>query len=481
MDKDKAIEELWRRGILDFKLSEVQKTMKDSILSDKNKISVVLSSRRLGKTWMLCVLALEQCLRKPYSIVKFVFPKQKDAKTNISPLMREITDDCPKDILPTYMTADKIYSFPNGSQIQLAGSDNGNIEGVRGGRADLCLVDEAGFVDDLKYGIRSVLSPTVKTTKGRIIMASTPSRDPNHEFITEFVHPYMAENRIKIFTIFDNPNFDDEIIRETIEEYPLGEEDPDFKREYLCQLSERADQMVIPEMTPEAEKNIFCSDIEIPPYYDSYVGIDVGFVDLTVALFGYYDFKKATLVILDELVIEGMNTQELADGILEKERELFKDPYTGFSNTPYLRVCDNNLIVINDLQKLHGINVVPTAKDKKEAAINSLRITVSNDKLRIHERCKTLRYHIKMAEWNNRRSDFKRIKNSTDGTIKGGHADCLDALVYLHRNVITSKNPYPIGYDQMTGENIQRSHHSRSDENRAKSFMRSILNIRNKD
>ena len=55
MDKSKALAELWRRGVLDFKLSGVQKKMKKNIFSDKNKISVTVCSRRLGKTWLLMV------------------------------------------------------------------------------------------------------------------------------------------------------------------------------------------------------------------------------------------------------------------------------------------------------------------------------------------------------------------------------------------------------------------------------------------
>jgi hypothetical protein len=193
ISKSDAIAKLWEMGELTWKLNDVQKKLKAKVDNDTTKTSVVVVSRRTGKTFWLCTEALSQCLKHPNSIVKFLFPKQKDAKINIQPLMREIMEDCPEHLKPRFNTQDKIFYFDhNGSQIQLAGSDNGNIESIRGGKAHLCIVDEAGFCSDLKYAIRSVLSPTIRTTGGKIIMASTPSKSPDHEFVSEFMLPYKA-------------------------------------------------------------------------------------------------------------------------------------------------------------------------------------------------------------------------------------------------------------------------------------------------
>jgi hypothetical protein len=472
---DEAKDQLWRLGVLDFKLSEVQKIMKAQILGDKNKTSVVLSSRRIGKTYLMCTMAIEMCQSKPGSIVKYAFPKQNMAKKMLLPVMRKILEDCPKDIKPEYMTADKVFRFPNGSEIQISGTDNGNIENLRGGDSHLNILDEAGFMFDLTYGVRSVLGPTTKTTGGRTILISTPSRSENHEFIVDWVYPYQVEGRIKIFTIFDNPNLSQDAIKEALSEYPTGDKDPMFRREYLCEISRGADKCILPSLTPEAEKIMVSADYIRPKFFDAYVSMDIGGSDLTAVVFGYYDYLNATLVIEDEYVVgKEVNTKDLAENIKAVETRLWINPIDMTPVPPYMRVADNNnLILLTDLQRDHGITFIPTRKDNREAAINSLDVAIGARKIIINPKCKHTIYHAKFAEWNNQRTKFKNLKDSPSGEIKGGHADALAALIYLHRNVIKSKNPYPNGYGDYTGSNVFQSQLKKeeSTDNSVKSWM----------
>jgi len=479
LSKEQAIDNLWRLGILDWKLKEPQKIMKANILNDSNKISVILSSRRIGKTFLMLTMAIETCLQKPGSIVKYAFPKQNMAKKMLLPVWRKIVEDCPKDILPEYMTADKVFRFHNGSEIQISGTDNGNIENLRGGDSHLNILDEAGFVFDLTYGVRSVLGPTTKTTGGRTILISTPSRSENHEFIQDWVLPYQAEGRIKVFTIFDNPNLNAEAIQEALSEYPTGDRDPYFRREYLCEVIRSADQTILPSFSTENEKVIVTDQFEIPKFKDCYVSMDIGGSDLTAILFGYYDYLNATTVIQDEIIIgKDVNTEKIANLIKEKEKELWTNPIDMEAIPPYLRIADNNnLILLTDLQRDHGIIFIPTRKDNREAAINSLDVAISQHKIIVHPKCEHTIYHMKFAEWDKNRSKFKNLKDSPSGKIKGGHADALAALIYLHRNVIKSKNPYPLNYNSLQGNNVHVSTkpNDSSDGNDLKSWMKSAF------
>ena len=474
--REEVISELWRRGELSWKLNKVQKELKNTVDNDDTKTSVVVVSRRTGKTYWLVIEALMQCIKHPNSVVKFLFPKSKDAKTNIIPIMRMITEDCPEDVKPIFNTQDKMFNFNNGSQIQLAGSDLG-IDGIRGGFAHLCIVDEAGYCSELKYAIRSVLSPTIRTTGGRIIMASTPSKSPDHEFVTEYMIPYKASGRLKIFTIYDNPNFTPEIVQEIIEDYPRGVEDPDFKREYMCEVAIDTESAVCAEFALNKDE-IVISDYEVPEHTDFYIGADIGYVDLTVMLFGYYDFKNATLVITDELVMSGatMTTEALALEIKKKEKlRFFKD---GQNTEPYLRVMDNDLKLINDLRQLHNIQFMPTKKDNKAGAINEMKIWMGQGRIRIHERCKHLIYHLEYGQWNSKRSDFKRLNDSPDKTIMGGHVDAIPALYYLIRNIHAYRNPFPVGYGTNIGPNTYQSAKLKARRtSQTAETMRKIMNI----
>lgn len=478
------VEKLWEIGELYWKLNEVQRYLKEMTSTDTTKTSTVVVSRRTGKTWWLLVESLEQCLKHPNSVVKFLFPQQKDAKTNIQPLMRMITEDCPEHLRPVFNSQDKTYNFANGSQIQLAGSNGGNVENIRGGFAHLCIIDEAGFCTDLKYAIRSVLSPTIRTTGGKIIMASTPSRSPDHEFITEFMIPYKASGRLKIFTIWENPNFTPEIIKEIIAEYPLGELDPDFLREYMCQIAIDKEAAVCAEFYENKDTIVFndkTEDIEVPDFLDFYVGADIGYRDLTVFLFGYYDFKKAQLVILDEVVMSGptMTTEALAKQVKLTESIRFVDGNDKVE--PYLRVMDNDLKLINDLRKLHDIGFIPTKKDNKDGAINEMKIWMGQDRIRIHERCKHLIYHLEYGQWNKKRSDFKRLADSPDKKVQGGHVDAIPALYYLIRNIHVHRNPYPNNYGRSINENTHVSRlYNENNKSEGAEFMGKLLNLRKK-
>lgn len=440
---------LWFLGNLVWKLDPAQKNIYDFVYSNSQKTTVVNCSRRIGKSYLLTIIAIEQCIKKPKSIVKFLQPEQKMVRVNIRPIMDRILEDCPQELRPTFKTQDNIYVFPNGSEIQLAGTDNGNHEKLRGGDADLCLVDEAAFVQgELQYIVRSILLPSTMLTRGKIILSSSSPKDPNHEF-AKYMELAESQGGLIRLTLFDalkihkkmaNPRFTDEIVQEIINEYPGKESSDDFRRECLCITLVDGDNAVFPEVTEDLLKDIV-KEWPRPAFCSRYVAMDIGFKDLTVVLFAFYDFENAVTVIEDELVINGpkMTTPYLAEEINKIEKRLWTDKLTGEFTKPYLRVSDNNLIVINDLQKLHGLTFLPTAKDNRDAAVNNARIELGGYQVYINPKCKTLIYHVKNAIWDNSRKDFARSADA-------GHYDAAAAIIYLLRNIDKNRNPFPPGY-----------------------------------
>jgi hypothetical protein len=440
---------LWHMGNIEWQFSTTQKEIYKFVNNLKTRTSVLNISRRCGKSYLLTLMAVEQCIRKPKSIVKMLQPEKIMVQTNIRPIMEKIFEDCPSELKPQYKTQGGYYLFPNGSEIQLAGADNGNHEKLRGGDADLCIVDEAGFIKaDLGYIVKSVLLPSTLLTKGKIILSSTTPPDANHQFIDYMKHAELKGTLVRktIYDVMeDNKNdfnklITEEIIEEIIEEYPGGAASDDFRRECLCEIVTDGDNSVIPEFTPEMQ-SLIIQERKRPPFATRYVSMDIGFKDLTVVLFAYYDFDTGLTVVEDEIVINGpkMTTDKLANDIKQKELELWTDPVTNEFHKPYLRVSDNNLILINDLIRLHNLLFIPTKKDNREAQINNTRIAISNAQIAINPKCETLIHHLKYASWNKRRTDFTR-------SSEGGHYDAVAALVYLMRNIDKNKNPYPKGY-----------------------------------
>lgn len=483
-----AKDKLWRMGNLSFKLKGVQKTIRDNFYSNETKKTVILSSRRLGKTFVMMVVAVEYCLRNPNSIVKVIFPKKKDARGVARDQMKVILDDCPSDLVPEWKEAQNLYMFPNGSEIQMTGTDGGSAESVRGSRCHLAILDEAGFHDykEFTYIIQSIIMPTLLTTKGKMILASTPSKQPDHPFMTDYVLPARKEGKLIEYTIYDNPLIEKEDIEGIASEYPRGIDDPDFQREFLLRCDIVDVDSVIPEFDINLQKDIV-KECTRPNYYNRYVSGDPAVTDLTVILFGYYDFLKATLVIEDELVMGGqgepVTTLDIVDGIRRKEKMLYSHPLTGEVSEPKLRIMDNNnKILIHDLYKEHGLHFIGTAKDNKEAQINKLRMMLKQGRIIIHPRCKNLIFHLQTARWKTTRegdkNGFMRVKGSQDGSLKPHHADALDALIYMIRNINETESPFPTGYNNIYDQSTFFSPKAPKENSESLDFMKTLLNIK---
>lgn len=468
---------LWELADLTWKLDSNQVQLRNSYINSNGRLIVWAASRRIGKSYTLCTLAIEMCLKKKNAEVKYLADTQKNVKDIIRPLMQELCADAPDHIRPIEKKADGIWFFPStGSRIKIMGCDGGRAQSARGGNSDLCIIDEAGFVDDLSNIVKNILNPTMIMTKGKLVMASTPPMSIGHEFI-------MFLNRAKIAgsfvrkTIYDNPRLTPDDVERIANEDCDGKDTDTFKREYLAELIPDSDMSIVPEFTEDLQK-IIIKDWKKPGYYHNYVAMDVGARDLTVVLFAYIDFKEGKLIIEDEYTITGKDftTEKLAKEIKLKEKLRFSDPFTSELVEPHKRVSDNNLLLLQDLRSVYGINFRPTDKAEADAALNNMRILLGNKKIIIHPRCKTLIAHLSTGYWNKQKTKFARSGNRGDG-----HFDAIDSLKYLVRNVDFNKNPYPSNYGGPSNRDGFFKNGNPANNQPDKAFMNKLMNIKIKD
>jgi hypothetical protein len=446
LSKEQAVDKLWRNGILHWKLDSCQKQLYNTFHKSKYRKIVWKASRRLGKSFALLIIALEFALQNPGAQIKYACPTAVMAQKIIIPTIRKILEDCPKDIKPDYIKSEKVFNFKNNSIIQIEGTDEGNAEKLRGTESHLSILDEAGFMDDLEYVINDILLPQTLTTRGKIILSSTPPRKPDHPYNKFAAEAQLNDAYIKktiMDAVEDTKNDPPHIknrfhldILEEIKQSVGGETSATWQREFMCNDIVSDDRLVIPEFDNLTEA-MCVKDWEAPKRRDRYVSMDIGFVDFTGILFAYLDYNNGKLVIEDEGLLNGMKTTstEIAKIIKDKEAALWQDPTTKLENPPYMRVSDDDLIVLKELQVQHKLQFSPTRKDGKEAAIDDLRNKIRAQKIIIHPRCKNLIFQLKTATWNKKRTSFERTENE-------GHYDLVDALVYMVRNVQWQKNPY---------------------------------------
>lgn len=434
---------LWQQGIIAaWYLRDDQFPIYELLLREKNPF--IECSRRYGKTTTILCYVFERLIQNPGWICRWCEPNKNQAREIVIEEVDKIQALIPKELRFQWTVTDSVYIHPiSKSKMYLRGVNEDRGDSARGPTSNIIVADEFGTWNDPDYIVQSALRPQLDTTDGPFITASTPPDDLGHSY---YGHKERAIrlNRFIQRIIYDNAALSPERIAEIMAEVG-GEKSPAWQREYLCKPVSDPERLVVPEY--DEKLHDFEGDYTRPAFFDSYVGMDLGFNDHTAALFGYWDFKERTLIIEDEYVANGRNSREITDSCKAKEAGLWGSldvQGNPVAPTVYRRVSDNDKQQIWDMMTMCGYTVMATRKDDKEAAINALRLRFTAGKIKIHKRCESLRYQLKVGLWNSRRSDFERGE-------KTGHLDAVDALIYLSRNLDEQRNPYPpVAYDRST-------------------------------
>ena len=437
--KEAAIKELWYRGNLHFKIKhrDIQNRIEDKyneIRARGGMLFVCNIARRSGKTFWAAKKATEICLNEAIDrpVVKYGSAFYEDLRKFIYPTFEKLLSDSPNSFPKEAIESRKVLEFhANTARIDFAGLDL-KPNSLRGDYADLVIIEEAGFVSKLKYIYDSVCVPMTMYRDGAmIVMIGTPGEDINHDFMTTFKKKAIQENAYLELTIDDN-----DALTQSQRFFYLNEciDESTKLREYYCKVVVDESRAIIPEWKPEFVKEI--NKDELFQFYHKYESMDLGVIDKTVALYGYYDFKEAKLKILNELVMNGpeMTTAVLAEALKKKSLETWGDKVI------YKRVSDNNnLLLLNDLSHEFKIRFSPISKDSLHAMVNKVRTWVAQNRIEVSPNCTELIGCLEGGIWDKNRREFLRSESY-------GHYDALASLIYLVRVINEQTNPIPALY-----------------------------------
>jgi hypothetical protein len=469
---------MWRMGDLRFLLHPGQRDLMTLMDENQRGTFVLEIARRYGKTFMLMAKAFSVCIRKPKARVVYGAPTLKHLEEFVLPAIDKISQFAPHGGSPYFNHATGHLEFPNGSYVHLFGADDKRkADRGRGPEADLGIFDEAGFCPLLRYVVRSVLRPQLLHTGGRIILASTPAEEPDHDF-TALAERAEANGLYARRTVWENPLLTRQQIERFIEDDAKDEglgveaykDSDDFRREYLAERVINKLLVVLPEWSKKREQLI--QNVPRPKYFDGMTVLDFGGHDPHAAIFGYWHFELAKWVIEDELLLRNdENTAQLAQAVKQKEAQLwgvdcwdgtlraaFEDPSDAITQQipdwmrdvltqqaptqPYSRWADNDIELVRDLHQLHGITFIPTAKDNLQLQVNNLRVLINSNEVLVNPRCTGTDRHWRSTTWEN----DKRKKFARRG---GEHGDLLAAGIYGARN-LNRRNPIPDGLTPTT-------------------------------
>jgi hypothetical protein len=454
-----AICAAWREGKvreIPGKLELTQVGMLEQLESlPPNKWRMVLASRKIGKTWLACVLMLEHCLTDPSANVVYLGPVGKTGKAAIIDIMEELLVNCPLSCSPAWMTADQLFRFQNGAQIRVIGTNNNRAKTQRGPRATMLVVDECSFIDNLESIVKSVLGPmTLRSPNARKLMLTSAPEESGHA-VLEFIADHRAKGTMVERTIYDRKGGTpaeqariDAELAEAIEACG-GADTSHFRREYCNELIFDTDQTVIPEWQDAARvlgKNAvhgkpdgtgLIRDVPMPESFVALVGWDPGFHHHSGVTFGYVDFEKQWLVFVDELDVRRMISSDLAPLIRAKEKELW-----GKDHRPVRiqRIMDNAPDAQGQMHK-EGLLFAGIGKKDLKANVNLFRRLVKQEKLIVSPRCKTLIACLYKAGWRARHSEDSELRFKEDGKL--GHFDVLASAIYMAARAPWDENPFP--------------------------------------
>ncbi len=453
------LDRLWELGSLEHLLDSNQLEMYRAIFGCAQLQFVVEAARKIGKSYMLGVIAFEVALQNPGKRINYAAPTGKECLEITHPIMSQLSAMAPESCRPIWEASKMHWTFHNGAFIVLFGADDqAHADKGRGPESVLNIVDEGAFCPVLFYLLESVLAPQTLQTKGRTIIASTPPVSPGHDFSdiadNAAAHGAYIHRQIYSHGRMSRDEIDAYLSQRassrglTLEQF---KETTDFKREYGAQRVLDSNLAVVPEF-PRVRDAIVIARTRAP-HYDLYVSGDPGMDDLTGVLFAVTDFRRSKLVIEHELLLTKAVTKTIAEEVqailVEHYPEDMRSPDSmrlhtpgniHFVKKPYSATLDDtHKRICADMWTYHGMSFSPALKDDREAAINVMRMEISSRAIEIHPRCVNLIRQLGTAVRVKQGGDMARNK-------RDAHFDLVSSLWYLCRSWNKVRNPYPADY-----------------------------------
>lgn len=148
----------------------------EEFLKQMKQYNIFECHRRLGKTYLACMLLLVMGLSSPYKDARFalVSPEATQGERNVTDMIVEMAYQIPGI---KYLKSKKELHLPNGPKIFLLGIKN--EDSLRGGAWDGIVIDEFRDLTNAEYSWNSVIMPTLNrwhdtSRKGWIVITSTP-------------------------------------------------------------------------------------------------------------------------------------------------------------------------------------------------------------------------------------------------------------------------------------------------------------------
>lgn len=393
---------------------------------DKTRYKVVNCGRRAGKTVVSAVKMLDFAGNNQKSIVWYVAPTYRQAKS----IMWEIL----KEIIPQWQIASinetelKIV-LTNGSQIHLKGGDN--PDSLRGVRIDFLICDEVAFFSYWEESWK-VIRPTLSDSQASAWFISTPNgfnhfKDLADRCVNDKDWKYFH------FTTYDNPH----IKVEEIESAKLEMDEDSFAQEYMAEFKKMSGLIY-----KIFNRDTHMVDVPFHKFDTNWTFtrvIDFGFGHKTAL--GYFAINSTgtEIYMYDGLYQSGLVPQDIAIAVK------IKDAGRNIINP----VADNQEMIVEAIKR-EGVvfNMVQKGPKSVEQGIPKVAELL---KIRQDTGKPTLMFNKNLTWVADEFESYRWIENKSDGFIKEvplkRNDDAMDMIRYFameyQKPVVISVNKLP--------------------------------------
>lgn len=424
----------------------------DAVAGANNRLTLAVMNchRRLGKTFLLLLLALERLFGRPHQEVTFGAPTRDQARDIVRPLLQQILLHCPDELVPHrsgnhYTVRNPLWERPKAySHLKLVGCNIDSGNRLRGQAADLVVLDEVREIPDLEYIVGHVLVHQFQGRKNPLlVMATTPPASMAHDFVQTFLPLAEEEGTYWCIPSSDNPDCTQED-RRIVLQMCGSEKTIAWRREMGCELVSDPKDLITPEFQ-EAKADIVVSGWPEPKHYQPYTIIDGAYKrDYLSIGWCYPDFHAQRLVFVDSVLLREKTLAQVAKAVREGEEELFRSAID--NGRRVRRRGDFTELELATLGRDFHLWIDPVEKHDKDSALASFRHMIQMRKLVIvsdpdeHGRPTRnvgLVRQLEHGVYNPGHTDYLRTSDM-------GHWDAGAMAVYASRMVGMKENPFPL-------------------------------------
>ena len=352
-------------------LSEVQKIVAD----DPNRFKVVVAGRRWGKSF-LAMHEIAKHARFPNQKIFAVFPSYRQAKQILWDPIKEKFISCrwAKKINESDLTITLI----NGSKIYLRSADN--IDALRGVSMSYLIMDEAAMIDQKMW--TEVCRPALSDQQGGAMFVTTPKGKGS--WIYELWQGAHGQENWKSFqyTTLEGGNVPPEEIEQARNEL----DEKSFRQEYEASFEQYAGSIYY---NWDSGTHIKKQDKDFKKNEILHVAMDFNVAPLVAAI---ARVNGNEISVIDEISMEGSNTFEMAEELLNRypnNRIWVYPDASGQARKTSSNTSDHH-ILRNSGFVLKVKNINPPVKDRIASVNASLKATDGTVKLVVDPKCRHL-------------------------------------------------------------------------------------------